>query len=152
MPLVCFRFCAHLAHKNIQATNRFFQLLCYTLCEITHCLSVCLSVCRCQMCWSMGVSRLDVFYRRLLLTKLFIGGWGKPEDLKRYGEQTRTQYRSKYQEIREARHHIQLFLEDLQVLGGQLGVVVPPACPCCSMISCNNRKTRGKVVTLWGKN
>nr|XP_046262244.1 protein ABHD18 isoform X2 [Scatophagus argus] len=31
----------------------------------------------------MGVSRLDVFYRRLLLTKLFIGGWGKPEDLKR---------------------------------------------------------------------
>lgn len=34
--------------------------------------------------WSMGVSRLDVFYRRLLLTKLFIGGWGKPEDLKRY--------------------------------------------------------------------
>lgn len=34
----------------------------------------------------MGVSRLDVFYRRLLLTKLFIGGWGKPEDLKRYGK------------------------------------------------------------------
>ncbi|XP_039670256.1 protein ABHD18 isoform X5 [Perca fluviatilis] len=32
----------------------------------------------------MGVSRLDVFYRRLLLTKLFIGGWGKPEDLKRF--------------------------------------------------------------------
>ncbi|CAG5993378.1 unnamed protein product [Menidia menidia] len=31
----------------------------------------------------MGVSRLDVVYRRLLLTKLFIGGWGKPEDLKR---------------------------------------------------------------------
>ncbi|KAK2849546.1 hypothetical protein Q5P01_009380 [Channa striata] len=31
----------------------------------------------------MGVSRLDKFYRRLLLTKLFIGGWGKPEDLKR---------------------------------------------------------------------
>ncbi|TNN46997.1 Protein ABHD18 [Liparis tanakae] len=40
----------------------------------------------CQMCWSMGVSRLDVFYRRLLLTKLFIGGWGKPEDLKRIFE------------------------------------------------------------------
>ena len=37
-------------------------------------------------CWSMGVSRLDVFYRRLLLTKLFIGGWGKPDDLKRYRE------------------------------------------------------------------
>ncbi|XP_026185709.1 protein ABHD18 isoform X3 [Mastacembelus armatus] len=37
-------------------------------------------------CWSMGVSRLDVFYRRLLLTKLFIGGWGKPEDLKRIFE------------------------------------------------------------------
>lgn len=34
----------------------------------------------------MGVSRLDVFYRRLLLTKLFIGGWGKPEDLKRLFE------------------------------------------------------------------
>uniref|UniRef100_A0A672ZQ00 Abhydrolase domain containing 18 n=1 Tax=Sphaeramia orbicularis TaxID=375764 RepID=A0A672ZQ00_9TELE len=34
----------------------------------------------------MGVSRLDVFYRRLLLTKLFIGGWGKPEDLKRIFE------------------------------------------------------------------
>ncbi|KAG9338580.1 hypothetical protein JZ751_025638, partial [Albula glossodonta] len=32
----------------------------------------------------MGVSRLDVLYRRLLLTKLFIQGWGKPEDLKRY--------------------------------------------------------------------
>ncbi|XP_051506524.1 protein ABHD18-like [Myxocyprinus asiaticus] len=31
----------------------------------------------------MGVSRLDVLYRRLLLTKLFIQGWGKPEDLKR---------------------------------------------------------------------
>lgn len=34
----------------------------------------------------MGVSRLDVFYRRLLLTKLFIGGWGKPEDFKRIFE------------------------------------------------------------------
>ncbi|XP_051277210.1 protein ABHD18 isoform X2 [Dicentrarchus labrax] len=34
----------------------------------------------------MGVSRLDIFYRRLLLTKLFIGGWGKPEDLKRLFE------------------------------------------------------------------
>ncbi|KAM9740468.1 protein ABHD18 isoform 1-T2 [Menidia menidia] len=34
----------------------------------------------------MGVSRLDVVYRRLLLTKLFIGGWGKPEDLKRIFE------------------------------------------------------------------
>ncbi|XP_054872309.1 protein ABHD18 isoform X2 [Amphiprion ocellaris] len=34
----------------------------------------------------MAVSRLDVFYRRLLLTKLFIGGWGKPEDLKRIFE------------------------------------------------------------------
>ncbi|CAL9706486.1 unnamed protein product [Knipowitschia caucasica] len=34
----------------------------------------------------MGVSRLDVFYRRLLLTKLFIGGWGKPDDLKRLFE------------------------------------------------------------------
>ncbi|XP_029964545.1 protein ABHD18 [Salarias fasciatus] len=34
----------------------------------------------------MGVSRLDVFYRRLLLTRLFIGGWGKPEDLKRIFE------------------------------------------------------------------
>uniref|UniRef100_A0A1A8RL60 Chromosome 4 open reading frame 29 n=1 Tax=Nothobranchius rachovii TaxID=451742 RepID=A0A1A8RL60_9TELE len=34
----------------------------------------------------MGVSRLDVFYRQLLLTKLFIGGWGKPEDLKRIFE------------------------------------------------------------------
>ncbi|XP_061690158.1 protein ABHD18 isoform X8 [Syngnathoides biaculeatus] len=37
-------------------------------------------------CWSMGLSRLDVFYRRLLLGKLFIGGWGKPEDLKRIFE------------------------------------------------------------------
>ncbi|XP_061690150.1 protein ABHD18 isoform X2 [Syngnathoides biaculeatus] len=34
----------------------------------------------------MGLSRLDVFYRRLLLGKLFIGGWGKPEDLKRIFE------------------------------------------------------------------
>ncbi|XP_056328511.1 protein ABHD18 [Danio aesculapii] len=34
----------------------------------------------------MGVSRLDVLYRRLLLTKLFIRGWGKPEDLKRIFE------------------------------------------------------------------
>ncbi|XP_070769108.1 protein ABHD18 [Enoplosus armatus] len=34
----------------------------------------------------MGVSKLDVFYRRLLLSKLFIGGWGKPEDLKRIFE------------------------------------------------------------------
>ncbi|KAM4621540.1 protein ABHD18 isoform 1-T1 [Polymixia lowei] len=34
----------------------------------------------------MGVSRLDVLYRRLLLTKLFIQGWGKPEDLKRIFE------------------------------------------------------------------
>ncbi|XP_030740647.1 protein ABHD18 isoform X2 [Echinops telfairi] len=31
----------------------------------------------------MGVSKLDVLYRRLLLTKLFIRGWGRPEDLKR---------------------------------------------------------------------
>ncbi|KAF4092508.1 hypothetical protein AMELA_G00021770 [Ameiurus melas] len=38
--------------------------------------------------WSllMGMSRLDVLYRRLLLTKLFIRGWGKPEDLKRIFE------------------------------------------------------------------
>lgn len=34
----------------------------------------------------MGVSRLDVLYRRLLLTKLFIQGWGKPDDLKRIVE------------------------------------------------------------------
>ncbi|XP_037531369.1 protein ABHD18 [Nematolebias whitei] len=34
----------------------------------------------------MGLSRLDVFYRRLLLTKLFIGGWGRPEDLRRIFE------------------------------------------------------------------
>jgi len=34
----------------------------------------------------MGVSRLDVLYRRLLLTKLFIKGWGKPDDLKRLFE------------------------------------------------------------------
>ncbi|KAL0973942.1 hypothetical protein UPYG_G00213250 [Umbra pygmaea] len=34
----------------------------------------------------MGVSRLDVVYRRLLLTKLFIQGWGKPDDLKRIFE------------------------------------------------------------------
>ncbi|KAM8968782.1 protein ABHD18 isoform X2 [Sarcophilus harrisii] len=34
----------------------------------------------------MGVSKLDVFYRRLLLTKLFIRGWGRPEDLKRLFE------------------------------------------------------------------
>lgn len=34
----------------------------------------------------MGVSRLDILYRRLLLTKLFIQGWGKPEDLKRIFE------------------------------------------------------------------
>lgn len=31
----------------------------------------------------MGVSKLDLLYRRLLLTKLFIRGWGRPEDLKR---------------------------------------------------------------------
>ncbi|XP_012890326.1 PREDICTED: uncharacterized protein C4orf29 homolog [Dipodomys ordii] len=34
----------------------------------------------------MGVSKLDVLYRRLLLTKLFIRGWGRPEDLKRLFE------------------------------------------------------------------
>ncbi|MBN3305584.1 LAR1B protein, partial [Amia calva] len=34
----------------------------------------------------MGVSRLDVLYRRLLLTKLFIQGWGKPDDLRRIFE------------------------------------------------------------------
>ncbi|XP_066498969.1 protein ABHD18 isoform X2 [Hoplias malabaricus] len=34
----------------------------------------------------MGVSRLDVLYRKFLLTKLFIQGWGKPEDLKRIFE------------------------------------------------------------------
>lgn len=34
----------------------------------------------------MGVSRLDVLYRKLLLTKLFIQGWGKPDDLKRIFE------------------------------------------------------------------
>ncbi|XP_074130929.1 protein ABHD18 isoform X3 [Sminthopsis crassicaudata] len=34
----------------------------------------------------MGVSKLDVFYRRLFLTKLFIRGWGRPEDLKRLFE------------------------------------------------------------------
>ncbi|KAG8505393.1 Protein ABHD18, partial [Galemys pyrenaicus] len=34
----------------------------------------------------MGVSKLDVLYRRLLLTKLFIRGWGRPEDLRRLFE------------------------------------------------------------------
>ncbi|XP_023073347.1 protein ABHD18 isoform X4 [Piliocolobus tephrosceles] len=34
----------------------------------------------------MGVSKLDILYRRLLLTKLFIRGWGRPEDLKRLFE------------------------------------------------------------------
>ncbi|XP_055000553.1 protein ABHD18 [Sorex araneus] len=34
----------------------------------------------------MGVSKLDVLYRKLLLTKLFIRGWGRPEDLKRLFE------------------------------------------------------------------
>ncbi|XP_066241191.1 protein ABHD18 isoform X2 [Saccopteryx leptura] len=34
----------------------------------------------------MGVSKLDTLYRRLLLTKLFIRGWGRPEDLKRLFE------------------------------------------------------------------
>ncbi|XP_040186692.1 protein ABHD18 isoform X2 [Rana temporaria] len=34
----------------------------------------------------MGLSKLDVLYRRLLLTKFFIRGWGKPEDLKRLFE------------------------------------------------------------------
>uniref|UniRef100_A0A671VR57 Uncharacterized protein n=1 Tax=Sparus aurata TaxID=8175 RepID=A0A671VR57_SPAAU len=42
----------------------------------------------------MGVSRLDVFYRRLLLTKLFIGGWGKPEDLKSLREGVAGQFRA----------------------------------------------------------
>ncbi|XP_078457093.1 protein ABHD18 isoform X1 [Lampetra fluviatilis] len=32
------------------------------------------------------MSRLDVLYRRLLLTKLFTHGWGRPEDLKRIFE------------------------------------------------------------------
>lgn len=31
----------------------------------------------------MSMSRLDQLYRRLLLTKFFTHGWGKPEDLKR---------------------------------------------------------------------
>uniref|UniRef100_A0A8C0IUW3 Uncharacterized protein n=1 Tax=Chelonoidis abingdonii TaxID=106734 RepID=A0A8C0IUW3_CHEAB len=34
----------------------------------------------------MGVSKLDILYRRLLLTKLFIRGWGRPDDLKRIFE------------------------------------------------------------------
>ncbi|XP_063776396.1 protein ABHD18 [Pseudophryne corroboree] len=34
----------------------------------------------------MGLSKLDVLYRRLLLTKFFIRGWGKPEDLKKIFE------------------------------------------------------------------
>ncbi|XP_073497655.1 protein ABHD18 [Phyllobates terribilis] len=34
----------------------------------------------------MGLSKLDVLYRRLLLTKFFIRGWGKPEDLKQLFE------------------------------------------------------------------
>ncbi|XP_067849695.1 protein ABHD18 isoform X2 [Heptranchias perlo] len=38
----------------------------------------------------MGVSKLDVLYRRLLLTKLFIQGWGKPDDLRRLFEFRKT--------------------------------------------------------------
>ncbi|XP_042193019.1 protein ABHD18 isoform X1 [Callorhinchus milii] len=38
----------------------------------------------------MGVSKLDVLYRRLLLTKLFIQGWGKPDDLRRIFEFRKT--------------------------------------------------------------
>uniref|UniRef100_A0A452E6J1 Abhydrolase domain containing 18 n=1 Tax=Capra hircus TaxID=9925 RepID=A0A452E6J1_CAPHI len=34
----------------------------------------------------MGVSKLDILHQRLLLTKLFIRGWGRPEDLKRLFE------------------------------------------------------------------
>uniref|UniRef100_S4RCR1 Abhydrolase domain containing 18 n=1 Tax=Petromyzon marinus TaxID=7757 RepID=S4RCR1_PETMA len=33
-----------------------------------------------------AMSRLDMLYRRLLLTKLFTHGWGRPEDLKRIFE------------------------------------------------------------------
>uniref|UniRef100_A0A4W6DA45 Uncharacterized protein n=1 Tax=Lates calcarifer TaxID=8187 RepID=A0A4W6DA45_LATCA len=47
----------------------------------------------------MGVSRLDVFYRRLLLTKLFIGGWGKPEDLKRYEKQRTHQNTARHWDV-----------------------------------------------------
>ena len=34
----------------------------------------------------MGVSKLDILHQRLLLTNLFIRGWGRPEDLKRLFE------------------------------------------------------------------
>ncbi|XP_041053418.1 protein ABHD18 isoform X1 [Carcharodon carcharias] len=34
----------------------------------------------------MGVSKLDVLYRRFLLSKFFIQGWGKPDDLRRLFE------------------------------------------------------------------
>ncbi|XP_072351769.1 protein ABHD18 isoform X1 [Scyliorhinus torazame] len=38
----------------------------------------------------MGVSKLDVLYRRFLLSKLFIQGWGKPDDLRRLFEFRKT--------------------------------------------------------------
>ncbi|XP_015334515.1 protein ABHD18 isoform X1 [Marmota marmota marmota] len=43
----------------------------------------------------MGVSKLDVLYRRLLLTKLFIRGWGRPEDLKRLFEFRKNDWKSR---------------------------------------------------------
>ncbi|XP_043530113.1 protein ABHD18 isoform X1 [Chiloscyllium plagiosum] len=38
----------------------------------------------------MGVSKLDILYRRFLLSKLFIQGWGKPDDLRRLFEFRKT--------------------------------------------------------------
>ena len=30
------------------------------------------------------MSKLDWFWRRLIVTKLYTQGWGKPDDMKRY--------------------------------------------------------------------
>ncbi|XP_075866738.1 protein ABHD18 isoform X3 [Microcebus murinus] len=47
----------------------------------------------------MGVSKLDIIYRRLLLTKLFIRGWGRPEDLKRFQFIVPKEWNSKYRPV-----------------------------------------------------
>ncbi|XP_040274369.1 protein ABHD18 isoform X2 [Bufo bufo] len=47
----------------------------------------------------MGLSKLDVLYRRLLLAKFFIRGWGKPEDLKQFQFLVPKEWKSKYRPV-----------------------------------------------------
>ncbi|KAJ8950343.1 hypothetical protein NQ318_021203 [Aromia moschata] len=61
----------------------------------------------------MPVSRLDVYYRKFLLTKYFVKGWGSPENLQRLFD-----FRQKISN-RETCYSLEVTRSDCKVIEGK---------------------------------